>query len=151
MPGKTRISAKSLVEPRLFDALAIKGAITRFPPESLTVVQHKGTAGTGDYAGAKAGVRLGTNAEVERQARDGGIAEIEIAALVVAAKMAGCDKGNSAIFNFILIAHRSAERSNEVCGLSGYTRAIEFQERIVCELVRWSRKAVLACVGFGAA
>src|SRR5258708_1398309 len=83
-----------LIESRLLDSLSVKRAQPRLAPEAPPLQQHQRRAGARHHSRAKVSIGFGTCAEAQRRSRMRCVAKIEIAALIVAADMAGGQKWN---------------------------------------------------------
>ena len=80
---------------------------------------------TRNNASAEIFIGFGAGGEVQRDAADRPIAEIEVAALIVAAEMADSEEGDVAIFDFVLVSGSGGEICADVGGAGVNARAIE--------------------------
>ena len=110
LPGAARIAAERLAELRLDDAFAVGDAVARVAPETAAaIVKRDGGADTRNHASAEIFIGLGARGEVQRDAANRPVAEIEIAALIVAAEMADAEEGDVSVFDFVLVAGSGGE------------------------------------------
>src|SRR5712692_3178376 len=123
---EARAEAGVLVEAGLNDAFAVKEAITRVAPESAAVAQSQGSADAGHDAGAEGAIGFGARAEIQRDTRMGQIAKIEIAALIVAAKVSNAQERDVGVLDFVLISGRRTDFAQYVAGLRVDAGAVVF-------------------------
>ena len=86
----------------------------RVTEKSLAVMQEIGTTDAGNYARAKAVVDFRANSQIQGEARKGRVAEIEIAGLIIAAQVAGNDRVNPPVFDFIMVTGRGDEIPGDI-------------------------------------
>ena len=82
-----KVVAEDLVEARLFDALAVENAEHRVAAHALPIKKNERGSGAGNDARAEIGVGFGAASEIQRNARMRAIAKVQIAGLIVAARM----------------------------------------------------------------
>ena len=119
---KAGIGARGLIEAGLLDSLAVKGAVTRVAEETFAIVKRIGTSNTGSEAGAKLAVGFDSSAEIEGEARNRCVTEVEVPGLIVATQMAGRDVS---ILDFVLVADCGDEFARDVARLRVERGAIE--------------------------
>src|SRR6267143_779895 len=128
------VVAVNLVETRLLDALPVENAIQRVAPKSLAVAQDQGCSNARNDARAEIGVGFGTPAEIERNAGMGAVAEIQKAALIVAASVGDVERGKEGVLDFVLIAGGDAEIGEQVACLSADICAVVLSTAVACEV-----------------
>src|SRR5260370_12408748 len=146
--GKARIRAEGLIEARFLDALSVEDPVAGVTPKTMAVAEEERATRTRNDARAKILVRFRANAKIKREARERRKAEVQVAPLIVAAKMSREDIGNRAVFDFVLITSSGGEIPQQVGSLYGRASAIVFQQVVVDEIAEfggWSGGGGLLC------
>src|SRR5256885_3155765 len=124
--GIADIEPDGLFEAGFFDSFAVVQTKARFAPETSALQQRHGSSDSWHNARAETSVRFRSAAKTERHSWMRGIAEIEKAALIVAAGVIDLNRREEGVFYFVLVAASCREfREQEAC-LSGHIGAILF-------------------------
>ena len=125
--GAAGIAAEGLGELRLDDAFAVGDTVAGVSPETLVgaVVKSDGGSYARGDAGAEIFVGFGAGGKIERNAADRLVAEVEVAALIVAAEVADAEEGDVGVFDFVLVAGGGSEVFEDVGSASVDAGAVE--------------------------